>query len=87
MLVAALALLATGCATQPTNPVSDPGFLLGLVHGFLMPFSLVGSFFTDIRIYAYPNSGGWYDFGYLIGAAMILGGGASATQQADAPAD
>ena len=26
------------------------------------------------RVYAFPNSGGWYDFGYLIGAAMFLGG-------------
>jgi hypothetical protein len=29
---------------------------------------------ADVRIYAFPNSGGWYDFGYLFGVAMFLGG-------------
>jgi hypothetical protein len=41
-------------------------------------FTFVGSLFTHVRIYNFPNSGRWYDFGYLIGAAMILGGGGSA---------
>ena len=36
--------------------------------------SLSGSLFTDVRIYSFPNSGGWYDFGYLIGASLFLGG-------------
>ena len=38
-------------------------------------FSFIGSLFTDARIYAFPNSGVWYDFGYLIGASLFLGGG------------
>lgn len=28
----------------------------------------------DIRINAFPNSGFFYDLGYLLGAAMFLGG-------------
>jgi hypothetical protein len=47
---------------------------MGLLHGSLIMFSFVGSWFTDVRIYAFPNSGGWYDFGYLLGAASFLGG-------------
>lgn len=67
-----------GCATQPEPTAYDPpGFWSGLLHGFLILFSLIGSLFTDVRIYAFPNSGGWYDFGYLIGASMFLGGGAA----------
>jgi len=52
-----------------------PGFWSGLLHGFLIVFSFIGSLFTDVRIYSFPNSGGWYDFGYVLGAAMFLGGG------------
>ena len=37
-------------------------------------FSLVASIFTEDRIYAFPNAGGWYDFGYFIGAGAFLGG-------------
>ena len=55
--------------------MEPPGFLYGLMHGFLILFSFIGSLFTDVRIYAFPNSGGWYDFGYVIGAALFLGGG------------
>jgi hypothetical protein len=79
-----LALLALGllaaCATQPeavSQPAGPPGFLLGLVHGFISPFALVAEIFTHVRVYAYPNSGGWYDFGFVIGAAALFGGGGS----------
>lgn len=71
-----IALLIQGCATQPPPAGFDPpGFLSGLLHGFLILFGFIGSLFTDYRIYAFPNSGGWYDFGYLLGAMTFLGGG------------
>lgn len=75
------ALLIASCATQPV-PIdpSPPGFLSGLLHGFLIFFSFIGSLFTDYRIYAFPNTGGWYDFGYLIGASMFLGGGGASAR-------
>ena len=70
----ALALLLLGCATQPhPQAFSPPGFFLGLVHGFLIFFSLVGSLIWDIRIYAFPNSGGWYDLGFFLGAGAWCG--------------
>ena len=70
------ALLLASCATQPSPRAYDPpGFFSGLLHGFLILFSLVGSIFAEHRIYAFPNSGGWYDFGYFLGAASFLGGG------------
>ena len=43
-----------------------------------MPFSFIASFFTDVRIYSFPNAGRWYDFGFIIGAMMIWGGGGAA---------
>ena len=60
---------------QPTPPA--PGFWLGLVQGFVAPFALIVNLFTDVRIYAFPNAGGWYDLGYLLGVAAVLGGGGS----------
>jgi hypothetical protein len=76
VLIVVAALAAASCAHQPgPDSFNPPGFLMGLLHGFLIVFSFIGSLFTDVRIYAFPNSGGWYDFGYLIGASIFLGGG------------
>jgi hypothetical protein len=49
------------------------GFWSGLLHAFLITFSFIGSLFTDVRIYASPNSGGWCYLGYLLGVAVLLG--------------
>jgi hypothetical protein len=71
------AVLLPGCAHQPPPlPIDAPGFFSGLLQGFLILVSLVGSLFTDVRVYAFPNSGFWYDLGYFIGASAFLGGGA-----------
>ena len=75
--LAALALLAA-CATQASGAVAPqaPGFLHGLWHGFIFPFAWIVSLFVDgVAVYAVPNNGGWYDFGYFIGI-VFLGVGA-----------
>ena len=72
-------LLTTGCAaTQASTAVAagSPGFLLGLWHGFIFPVAWVVSLFTDqVAVYAVPNNGGWYDFGYFLGI-VVFGVGA-----------
>jgi hypothetical protein len=79
LAIVLIALVVSSCATQPRPEAYDPpGFFSGLLHGFLMLFSFVASLFTNVRIYSFPNSGGWYDFGYLIGASMFFGGGGAA---------
>lgn len=75
LFIVAAGILA-GCATQPVAGQSETetmSFVMGLIHGFCILFSLIGSYFTDVRIYAFPNSGGWYDIGFVLGAAMFLG--------------
>ena len=82
LLLLAFVVAVVGCATQP-HPTSGspPGFLSGLLHGFIMPFSLVASLFTDVRIYSFPNGGGWYDFGFVLGASMIFGGSGAGSRR------
>jgi len=76
---AAAALALAGCAaTQSAAAVETgaPGFWLGLWHGFIFPVAwIVSLFVSDVAIYAVPNSGGWYDFGYFVGI-VFLGVGA-----------
>jgi hypothetical protein len=81
--ICVVAVLLQSCATQPApgDVVTPPGFLWGLLHGFLILFTFIASIFTDYRIYAFPNAGGWYDFGYLLGAMMFLGGGGAGAKR------
>lgn len=45
------------------------GFWHGLLHGFITPVSFMVSLFKEnVAIYAVNNSGGWYDFGFLLGS-------------------
>lgn len=72
----ALVLLA-GCARQASDAVAPgaPGFLFGLWHGFIFPFAwLLSLLMPDVAVYAVPNNGGWYDFGYFVGI-VFLGAG------------
>ncbi len=70
-----LSIYLLGCAHQPRPDSFDPpGFFMGFFHGFTILFSFIASMFSDIRIYSFPNSGFWYDCGYLIGASIFLGG-------------
>lgn len=74
-----LALTVTACAAhQAVDAVtpSAPGFMLGVWHGFIFPVAWFVSLFADnIAIYAVPNNGGWYDFGYFLGI-VVFGVGA-----------
>jgi len=81
-IVAALALSACA-AHRVSSAVSPaaPGFLLGVWHGFIFPVAWVLSLFMpDVAVYAVPNNGGWYDFGYFVGI-VFLGVGARRSQK------
>jgi hypothetical protein len=80
---ATAASLSACAATQAPDAVSHasgtPGFLLGLWHGFIFPVAWIVSLFADkVAIYAVPNNGGWYDFGYFLGI-VVFGVGARKT--------
>ena len=80
ILAATLALSACA-ATQQSDAVSPsaPGFLLGLWHGFIFPVAwLVSLFVGSVAVYAVPNNGGWYDFGFFLGIVVFGVGAGSA---------
>lgn len=78
--VLASGMLLAACATQAPSAVqhaaTTPGFLLGVWHGFIFPVAWVLSLFLpEVAVYAVPNDGGWYDFGFFVGV-VFLGVGA-----------
>ena len=82
---AVIAMLSlTACtAVQQTSAVEPdaPGFWLGVWHGFIFPIAWIVSLFTDkVSVYAVPNNGGWYDFGYFVGICF-LGVGARSSKR------
>lgn len=76
--------ILTGCAdVQHVSGFQgkSAGFWNGLWHGLILPFSFIGRIFSDdIAIYAVNNTGGWYDFGFLLGAGSTLGGSSAASR-------
>jgi len=78
IIIAGALALAACAATQQPDAVAPtaPGFLLGLWHGFIFPVAwLVSLFAPKVAVYAVPNNGGWYDFGYFLGI-VVFGVGA-----------
>jgi len=77
LALAALTLALAACAATQTDAAvattaTTPGFWLGLWHGFIFPVAfLVSLFVPDVAVYAVPNNGGWYDFGYFVGIVFI----------------
>ena len=84
LLALGLSLLA-GCAAGPTELATaeaDAGVLLGLWHGAITPVTFVVSLFTDtVSVYEVENTGGWYDFGFVLGLSVAFGGGAAGSRR------
>lgn len=76
LIVTSLAL--SSCAAGNTQFTADApaGFWYGLWHGVISFIALIIHLFNpDVMVYELNNSGGWYDFGFLIGVACLWGGG------------
>ncbi|HEX2694657.1 MAG TPA: hypothetical protein VHP61_02805 [Acidobacteriota bacterium] len=79
----AIVLVVASCVPGPNpaerTPDSDgnvAGFLSGLWHGFISPVTFIISLFSkSIRFYEVHNTGGWYNFGFVLGAGLFLSGG------------
>ncbi|MFL7812981.1 MAG: hypothetical protein ACK2TT_02825 [Anaerolineales bacterium] len=81
-LLIAVALIAAACTAGPNDLRNMPdedgdvaGFWQGLWQGIIAPFTFIISLFSkNITVYEVHNNGGWYNFGFLMGASIIFGG-------------
>ncbi len=81
VLVAAI-FLSSCTAGDPMYAADSPaGFWSGVWHGMISWFTLVLRLFgADVAVYEVANNGGWYDWGFLLGAggsSCSCAGGAS----------
>jgi hypothetical protein len=78
-----LVLVLGACAAGPNPEVGVAaegggvaGFLPGLWHGIISPVTFLISLFTEeVSVYEVHNDGNWYDFGFVLGAGILFGGG------------
>ncbi len=76
-------LFSISCAPGPNQLAKTPdregevaGFWLGLWHGLISPITFIVSLFSGrVSLYEVHNSGGWYNFGFVLGAGLFLSGG------------
>jgi hypothetical protein len=86
-LLSALVLSACAAGVNPEVGVNPPGgtvagFWLGFWHGIIAPVTFVISLFNDsVNLYEVHNNGNWYDFGFVLGAGILFGGGAAGSRK------
>lgn len=81
LLTVMVVLTVSACAAGENSGVAhdarNAGFWLGLWHGLITPVTFVISLFTDsVNVYEVRNNGNWYDFGYVLGLMLGIGGSA-----------
>jgi hypothetical protein len=78
VLAGIVALVFVSCAANQPPAIhlgNNPGFFKGFWHGFIAPITFIISLFSDhVRMYAFPNAGRWYDFGFMLGIGGFSSG-------------
>jgi len=84
LTVVGMALLLAACAAggNTARSVANShghvaGFWLGLWQGAIAPITFLISLFSNhVNVYEVHNNGNWYNFGFVLGAGILFGGGA-----------
>jgi len=77
-------LLLTACTAgsdqfTAANGQGPAGFWYGLWHGAISIITLIIHLFNEsVMVYEKNNTGGWYDFGFLLGVIFVWSGGCHA---------
>ena len=77
-LILSSVLIITACTAGNAQfaEQTPAGFWYGLWHGAISIITLIIHVFNDgVLVYETNNSGGWYDFGFLLGVIFVWGGG------------
>jgi hypothetical protein len=79
LLTVSLAACTAGHNTSAHTPDANghvAGFFMGLWHGAICPVTFFISLFTNaVHFYEVHNNGSFYNFGFVLGAGIIFGGG------------
>ena len=69
-------LAVAGPNSKFNLPDAEPaGFWAGVWHGTILPVTFVVSLFKPgVGIYETNNNGGWYNFGFVLGASSLGSG-------------
>ncbi len=82
LILIPLLLLLSACAPghEQFSSETPAGFWYGLWHGMIAFITLIIHIFdASVMVYEVDNSGGWYDFGFLLGVTCIWGGSSHVT--------
>jgi hypothetical protein len=82
IVLLSITFLLSACLAGPNELRNRPdedgdvaGFWKGLWHGLISPITFVISLFSrNVYVFEVHNNGGWYTFGFLLGASMVFGG-------------
>ncbi len=82
IILMSIMVLLSACAAGPNELRNTPdedgevaGFWKGIWHGLISPITFVISLFSkSVYVYEVHNNGGWYNFGFLLGASITFGG-------------
>lgn len=78
------AVLLSSCAANHVDvssclPADPDGFWMGLWHGVIAPVTFIISLFIDsVEVWSVNNNGGWYTFGFVLGAGILSFGSSKA---------
>lgn len=76
LLSSVLVLTACTAGNAQFSEQTPAGFWYGLWHGAISIITLIIHVFNEsVMVYERNNSGGWYDFGFLLGVIFVWGGG------------
>ncbi len=82
IILMSIMVLLSACAAGPNELRNTPdedgevaGFWKGIWHGLISPVTFIISLFSkSVYVYEVHNNGGWYTFGFLMGASITFGG-------------
>ena len=85
VIVAAVLVLAACAAgansVAQANQPDAAGFWLGLWQGLISPITfLISLFNNNVNIYEVNNNGNWYNFGFMLGVAVVFSGPAGSSR-------
>ena len=82
LLLAACAASGNTARRIPNGHGHIAGFWLGLWQGAIAPITFLVSLFSNhVNVYEIHNNGNWYNFGFVLGAGILFGGGAFGTRR------